>query len=134
MSVSHSGRSVFDRVSFRINHVLSERARVKPARVPARKDSSTRKNRLHGHGQTEARGIVMLLMFITVGARTKLSAGGGGEKWRTCAMGYDEPRPVWTRQSAGSFLLVVPNDCSLIVPFRPSFSFTWYWRYSAVES
>ena len=27
-----------------IKHVLSERARVKPARVPARKDSSTRKN------------------------------------------------------------------------------------------
>jgi hypothetical protein len=36
------------RVSFRINHVLSERARVKPARVPARKDSSTRKNRYLG--------------------------------------------------------------------------------------
>ena len=35
----------FYRVSFRIKHVLSERARVKPARVPARKDSSTRKNR-----------------------------------------------------------------------------------------
>jgi hypothetical protein len=31
---------------FRINHVLSERARVKPARVLARKDSSTQKNRL----------------------------------------------------------------------------------------
>ncbi len=40
-----SGRSAFYRVSFRINHVLSERARVKPARVPARKDSSNRKNR-----------------------------------------------------------------------------------------
>ncbi len=26
---------------------------------------------------------------------TKLFAGGGGGEWRTCAMIYDEPRPVW---------------------------------------
>jgi len=38
-----SGRSVFDRVSFRINHVLSERARVKPARV--------RRGRIHPLGR-----------------------------------------------------------------------------------
>ena len=45
--------SFFTAFWFRINHVLSERARVKPARVPARKDSSTRKNRLAQRRHTE---------------------------------------------------------------------------------
>ena len=41
MHKDHWRTAVVYRVSFRRNHVLSERARVKPARIPARKDSSS---------------------------------------------------------------------------------------------
>ena len=52
-----------------IKHVLSERARVKPARVPARKDSSTRKNRFPGPP------VVPGVLWIGLGSRTLERAG-----------------------------------------------------------
>jgi hypothetical protein len=41
-------------------------------------------------------------LFITAARITKLCARGRGGLWRTCAIGHDEPRIVWTSRTTSS--------------------------------